>query len=278
MTAAEARHWFPQFLEAVDQPSIDGFNSFCVAQVARDHGQKVVLSGLGGDELFAGYPSFRLLPQWLGWGRYAAGLGPLARAAAPCLGRLPSLKLRRLLDFAQRSDCLTSAYYGLRSNFSHQEALALLAHHLPDAPPPALPEPDLADQPSLADRISALEMNRYMANQLLRDSDVMTMAWGLELRVPLVDRVLLETIAAIPSPQRLALGKQLLVQAVPEIPEWVVNRPKRGFRFPFDQWLTADWSLPGEAIPCPAWIPLQPWYRRWSLIMLHHWQQSLVNG
>jgi asparagine synthase (glutamine-hydrolysing) len=96
--------------------------------------------------------------------------------------------------------------------------------------------------------------------------------------VPLVDRVLLETIAAIPSPQRLALGKQLLVQAVPEIPEWVVNRPKRGFRFPFDQWLTADWSLPSEAIPCPAWIPLQPWYRRWSLIMLHHWQQSLVNG
>lgn len=281
MTAAEARRWFPQFLEAVDQPSIDGFNSFCVAQVARDHGQKVVLSGLGGDELFAGYPSFTALPKLMHWGQYGAGLRPLVRAAAPSLARLPSLKLRRLLDFSQQSNCLTSAYYSLRSNFSHQEALALLRHHLPDAPPPALPEPDLGPQPSLADRISALEMNRYMANQLLRDSDVMTMAWGLELRVPLVDRVLLETIAAIPSQARLAPGKQLLIKAVPEIPDWVINRPKRGFRFPFDQWLTADWSSPGGeamAANCPAWIPLQPWYRRWSLIMLHHWQQSLVNG
>jgi hypothetical protein len=71
-----------------------------------------------------------------------------------------------------------------------------------------------------------------MRNQLLRDNDVMSMSCGLELRVPLVDQVLIEAIASIPSQIRLALGKQLLIQAVNELPSGVINRPKKPFAFP----------------------------------------------
>ncbi len=109
--------------------------------------------------------------------------------------------------------------------------------------------------PTLKDEISVLELSYYMRNQLLRDSDVMSMAWGLELRVPMVDQVLLETIATIPSSIRLAAGKQLLVKAVPELPDWVVNRPKQGFCFPFEQWFSQEWQDYFTSIHCPTSIP-----------------------
>ena len=123
--------------------------------------------------------------------------------------------------------------------------------------------------------MSLLEISRYMRNQLPRDSDVMSMAWRLELRVPLVDRVLLETIASIPSNMRLVPGKQLLIQTVPELPYWVVNRPKRGFSFPFEQWFAGEWSNLLPQIECEQHIPLKPWYRRWSLVILQHWWEQV---
>ena len=115
-----------------------------------------------------------------------------------------------------------------------------------------------------------------MRNQLLRDSDVMSMRWGLELRVPFVDRQLLEKIAQIPSSLRLQSGKQLLIQAVPEVPEWIFNRPKRGFAFPYEQWMTHEWKDYVQDTPVPDTIQLSPWYRRWSLVILHHWLQQLT--
>jgi asparagine synthase (glutamine-hydrolysing) len=120
-----------------------------------------------------------------------------------------------------------------------------------------------------------LEINGYMRNQLLRDSDVMSMAWGLELRVPLVDRVLLEAIASIPSSIRLAPGKQLLIQAIPDLPSWVVNRPKRGFSFPFEKWMAGEWHDYFPDIDGNKNIPLKPWYRRWSLSILQYWWQEI---
>ena len=276
MTAAESRHLFPKFLEAVDQPSVDGFNSFCVSHVAHIHSQKVVLSGLGGDELFAGYKSFQTLPKMMQWGQRIAPLKPLGQLAHVPLSRWGTPKTRRLADFAQQPTSLSNAYYSLRGIFSHQEALALVQQILPDAPTPLpLPEMSPGSQPTMADSISALEMSHYMRNQLLRDSDVMSMTWGLELRVPFVDRQLIESIAAIPSQCRLAYGKQLLTQAVPEIPAWVINRPKQGFHFPFEQWFAHDWSDLISDLPYPDWIPLRPWYRRWSLMVLQNWRQKV---
>src|SRR5438067_11687049 len=88
-------------------------------------------------------------------------------------------------------------------------------------------------QPTLQDEVSYLELPRYMRNQLLRDSDVMSMAWSLELRVPFVDASLITAVSRISAKLRLAKGKHLLLDAVPEIPPWVRNHPKRGFTFPF---------------------------------------------
>jgi len=125
-------------------------------------------------------------------------------------------------------------------------------------------------QPTSADQVSYLEINRYMRNQLLRDSDVMSMASGLELRVPFVDVRLVESLSRIPAEFRLAQGKKLLLAALPEIPEWVRSAPKRGFTFPFEEWLADEWHDLFAQLDAASPVPLQSWYRRWSLFALEH--------
>ena len=98
----------------------------------------------------------------------------------------------------------------------------------------------------------------------------MSMKWGLELRVPLVDRSLIECVGTIPSDRRLAAGKRLLVESVPEIPDWVVNQPKRGFRFPFESWLTSDWKQLFDELDWRIPANLITWYRKWTLVVLEH--------
>jgi len=123
-------------------------------------------------------------------------------------------------------------------------------------------------QPTLEDEVSCLELTRYMRNQLLRDSDVMSMAWSLELRVPFVDRKFVETMQRIPAAVRLARGKKILLDAVPEIPAWVRERPKQGFTFPFKDWITDEWRDVFERVETESPVPLKSWYRRWCLLAL----------
>jgi asparagine synthase (glutamine-hydrolysing) len=124
--------------------------------------------------------------------------------------------------------------------------------------------------------VSYLELTRYMRNQLLRDSDVMSMAWSLELRVPFVDRKFIETVERIPAALRLARGKKILLDAVPEIPAWVRERPKQGFTFPFKDWVTGEWHDVFQRIETESPVPLKSWYRRWCLLALDTFVQ--VNG
>lgn len=278
ITASLGRKLFPQYLAAIDQPSIDGFNTFCVSQIAHKDGTKVVLSGLGGDELFGGYKSFQKVPQMVRVSSRLKAFHPLSTLLGMGLeywGNSPQVK--RLGDFLQQTPNSAAAYRSFRGIFSHSEACAIAKRYFPDRVlpihPKSNPSPNL---PSLEDEVSLLEISCYMRNQLLRDSDVMSMAWGLELRVPLVDRVLLEAISSIPSSMRLAPGKQLLIQAVPELPTWVVNRPKQGFLFPFEQWMTGEWG--NDFLECndDKNISLKPWYRRWSLALLQHWWEQVA--
>jgi asparagine synthase (glutamine-hydrolysing) len=273
MTANLGREMFPQFLKTLDQPTIDGFNSFCVSQLARKDGTRVVLSGVGGDELFGGYLSFQKVPQMMRAGKWIQGLGPIRNAVGMSLERWgTSTRTRRLGDWLQQPPTSAAAYGCVRGIFSHSEALTLLQQYVGDRVLPGRDRPPCPPTlPSLEDEVSFLELNRYMRNQLLRDSDVMSMSCGLELRTPLVDRVLLEAIAPIPSKIRLAAGKQLPIQAVPELPNWVVNRPKQPFAFPFDQWLAGDWQSALPDVKGDPKIPLHPWSRRWSLSILNHW-------
>jgi asparagine synthase (glutamine-hydrolysing) len=277
VTASLGRELFSEFLTAIDQPSIDGFNTFCVSQIAHKGGTKVVLSGLGGDEFFGGYHSFQKVPQMVRLSSRLQALHPIRTGAGMGLEHLAnSPRIKRLGDFLQQTPNSATAYRSFRGIFSHKEACAIAQRYLPDRVLPSRNGGNpFLNLPSLEDEVSLLEINGYMRNQLLRDSDVMSMAWGLELRVPLVDRVLLEAIASIPSSIRLAPGKQLLIQAVPELPSWVVNRPKWGFSFPFEKWMAGEWHDYFPDIDGNKNIPLKPWYRRWSLSILQYWWQEI---
>jgi len=268
LTPEQARPLFDEFLETIDQPTIDGFNTFCVSKFAHDQGEKVVLSGLGGDELFAGYKSFKLLPKMVSLSKTLAWLAPVTRFGARLFNRSISPRGRRILDVLSQPGSLVSAQQSLRGIFSELEARTLTDSFNAQSDGLATVEPR---QSQLADNISELEVSTYMRNQLLRDSDVTSMAWGLELRVPFVDQALIDKISVIPAEYRLEQGKRLLINSVPELPEWVVNRPKQGFRFPFDQWFSADWQSINVSHSVPSWIALTPWYRRWSLVVLSHW-------
>jgi asparagine synthase (glutamine-hydrolysing) len=279
VTATLGRDLFSHFLSAIDQPTVDGFNTYCVSQLAQENGAKVVLSGLGGDELFGGYPSFQKVPQMVRWGKKTDFLRPLSLPIGYGLEHWTnSPKWRRIGDYLQQVPTSFAAYRSMRGIFSHWEAQSILKHYLP--------KDELVERewfkfsqplPTLEDEVSLLELNYYMRNQLLRDSDVMSMARGLELRVPLVDKVLLETLSTIPSNLRIAHGKKLLTQAVPELPDFVLNRPKQGFSFPFERWLGQEWQgcLPG--IRKFEQIPLHSWYRQWSLSILEYWWKQNTN-
>ena len=141
---------------------------------------------------------------------------------------------------------------------------------MPEATPTVISRE--ADRGDMLDAVSAHELSHYMRNQLLRDSDVASMAWGLELRVPLVDRALLEVLARIPAERRLRPGKAMLVEAVPEIPAWVTQGAKRGFSFPFEKWFRNDWhELLAETLKPIAGVRPVSWYQRWSLFVFRCW-------
>ena len=268
-----AKSVLPDFLASIDQPTIDGFNTFCVSKVAHDNGMKVVLSGLGGDEIFGGYKSFQSIPKMVKWGRRLNKLPYVSQVLASGLQHWGNTsKLKRLSDFLNNPPTFASAYKTFRGIFSHSEAIAIIqsltkSNYIYDQ---KLADCE-GDQMTPTDWVSLLELSSYMRNQLLRDSDVMSMRWGLELRVPFVDRTLLESVASIPSHIRLAQSKQLLTASIPEIPEWIVNQPKRGFSFPFASWMESDFGDYFVNLDIPQEISLDSWYRRWSLAILKHW-------
>ncbi|MBD2269330.1 asparagine synthase (glutamine-hydrolyzing) [Anabaena sp. FACHB-1391] len=285
VTSSFAKSILPDFLAAIDQPSIDGFNTFCVSKVAHDNGMKVVLSGLGGDEIFGGYKSFQKVPQMVAWSKNLNRLPFLRTGLGLGLERWGnSLKMQRFGEFLKQPPSFASAYNTFRGIFSHQEACLIinqLSISIPILPPlvPPYQGGGLGWGSTPEDEVSFLELSGYMRNQLLRDSDIMSMNWGLELRVPFVDKTLLETVAPIPSNIRLAQGKKLLTQAITEIPDWVINRPKKGFSFPFESWMNSEFGdyfhNVHQKLNIPPNIPLKPWYRRWSLAILNHWWEQI---
>jgi len=262
---------FRDFLTAMDQPSIDGLNTFTVSKFARDQGMKVVLSGLGGDELFGGYKSFREVPRLAAWHRWAAWAGPVRRGAAALLQQAGRPPLRRLGEMLNQPPGLATAYATLRGVFTEEEAIALTRHYTGRDVAAGAELEDAPVDPTPRDTVSRLELTGYMRNQLLRDSDVMSMAHGLELRVPFLDLPLADTLFRLPAATRLQPGKRLLVQAVPELPPWILSQPQRGFTFPFQYWLGAEWRelFASVARTCP--VPLDTWYRQWAVFTLEHW-------
>ena len=259
LTQSEGQSELQPYLESMDLPTNDGFNTWCISKFARQAGIKVVLSGLGGDELFSGYPSFQIIPRL----RLIKWLAGWIRRPAAWLGKrwFVEPRIQRFADFIENPDGVLSAYHAVRGIFAPSQASVLL-HHLVG------PTSTLKSNGRMAwtsDVVSELELTRYMRNQLLRDSDVFGMAHGLEIRVPFVDHKFFQTISRIPAVERLRKGKQHLLDAFPEIPEWVRTRPKQGFRFPFDDWMGKQFGELLAEADRVAPFPLTRWYQRWTL-------------
>jgi asparagine synthase (glutamine-hydrolysing) len=239
-------HVLEEFDEAVgayDQPSMDGLNTYFIAQATRQAGVKVALSGIGGDELFAGYSSFRRLarlerlPRGVAWLLHQA-----MRRVAP--QSIRTTKLGALL----RKDGSRLARYAISREVMaagrRQALFSCVASSSLSLPAEVAAELDaVAGHLDPINAHSLFELSLYMANMLLRDTDQMSMAHALEVRDPLLDHVLVDTVAGLPGALKLAAGRQsrvksLLIDALPvDLPLQVVRRQKMGFVFPWEHWL-----------------------------------------
>lgn len=226
----------PGILRQMDQPSCDGINTWFISKSAREQGLKAVLSGIGADELLGGYPSFKRLPLAL----------LLQKAPDLALRSVSMMKGRKLsrLSYLQLEG-VTGLYLFLRGQFApgdiarqlgatEKEVWNILAGN------PVLP---CVNGLSKGNQASWMETNLYMQNQLLRDADVMSMAHGIEIRVPFLDAAFQSYCNHLSATIKYDgnLPKSLLINAFnKELPEAVWNRPKMGFSFPFREWFAGS--------------------------------------
>lgn len=269
--AEEFRGDLGKIVDAMDQPTIDGINSWFVSKAAHELGLKVVISGLGGDELFGGYPSFRTVPR-------------LARVANP-LRNLPTMRTAvrqashfglsrlglhpKLAGIAEFAGSFAGAYLLQRGLFMPWELHTVLGK---DEAREGLAKLDITSvigdnlSPQPADPfhvVSALESSLYMRNQLLRDIDWASMAHSLEVRVPLVDRVLWRNIAPLASSLQRGFVKQDLFNSPSKALPQSVRHPKTGFGIPVGKWLE-DLPHMDRSTKLPAG---DHWSRRWSIVV-----------
>ena len=248
ITEREFRADLPAILDAMDQPSIDGVNTWFVSKAAREAGLKVALSGLGGDELLAGYPSFRDVPRWVRWLAPLSALH-LGGACRRLLGALvPPLRARapKALGLVEYGGDYPGAYLVRRGLFLPFELRQYLEPDLVREglrrlqPLNRLAASILPDPGSPVGRVAALEAANYMRNQLLRDSDWAGMAHSLEIRTPLVDIEVLRAVAPLLPGLNPQMGKRALARAPRQpLPEAVLERSKTGFGVP-------SWSYAGN--------------------------------
>ncbi len=223
--------------DAMDLPSLDGANTYVVSESIRRAGCTVALSGLGGDEVFLGYGHFTQLARLSRWASLP-GLGPLGRLAG-AVAPPHDHRWQRAVSVASTGGELGPLLAQQRRFLFPGQVARLLPHAAltPDPGPPF--DPASFEDPLSA--ASAFELAGYCRNMLLRDSDAMSMAHGLELRVPFLDHVLVEQLLRVPGALKLpraGVNKPLLVEAVQELlPEPVYRRKKRGFHLDIPRWM-----------------------------------------
>ena len=300
-------------VSALDQPSMDGINTYFVSWAAREVGLKVALSGLGGDELFAGYPTFSDTPKLARLERISHLLpGPFRRVSSPLLktlfarGSSPDAA-KKISDAWNMPDVFPHPYFFTRLLFPPSDLHRLidpLFHSSRIGPDGASLDPTwLAWLERTADQsrpmqsiagISWLELRTYMNSTLLRDTDSVSMARSLEVRVPFLDTPLVEFMCALPDSARVQPNekKALLLKALDGLlPAEILQQKKRTFTLPWEEWLRSSLRPKLEA----SFSNLAPalaghlhaagvrgvwdnflhgqttWSRPWSLYVLNEW-------
>jgi len=293
----------PQALGAMDLPTMDGINTYFVSRETRAAGVKVALSGLGGDEVFAGYSNFRTVPRmerFANTWKHVPALVRNSTAAAFAAFSLESDQTRKLTTLARGNGRLLHPYFLTRMLFipSQRDLLFPGADSVVTDSATASQRDLLQRSLSLdpINRVSYLESRCYMLNTLLRDADVMSMSQGLEVRVPLIDHQLAKAVLSLPGSWKLnSTPKKLLVEALAgSLPEEVVHRPKRGFTLPFEHWMSQELRSEVEPVLAAKHIAEGPlgglldpdqvqqiwnnflrgtvsWTRPWALFVLQRW-------
>jgi asparagine synthase (glutamine-hydrolysing) len=229
----------PAAIAAMDQPTVDGINTFVVSSAASRAGVRVLLSGLGGDELFGGYTTFRRAPL-------LARFGALAAPVAPVLARLDPRRGRQWSKVASARGITAcrEAYLLQRAIHWGRAHPAMPAVHGPpddfQMPPETWQQLGAAASRDDFHQISYLELSFYLRNQLLRDADIFSSAVAVEMRVPYLDLEVVTAAWQISGRDQIARGRgkailrRLLERLMPAVPH---RRPKSGFTFPWNEWL-----------------------------------------
>ncbi|CAG5083598.1 asparagine synthase (glutamine-hydrolyzing) [Parvicella tangerina] len=299
----------PNAIDSMDHPSMDGPNSYVVSKATKGAGITMALSGLGGDELFAGYDIFKrayslLDKKWLMSFPlfFRKGLGTALKVVKPGIS---SDKIKKTIT----SKYLELPYYYpinrevLDDNKLHE---ILSFHNYPENAVHEILQHSIgvgtsgASVPFLS-RVTFAEINTYMQNVLLRDTDQMSMAHALEVRVPFLDHKLLEYVYGVRDDFKYPTQpKKLLVDALGDLlPSEIVDRPKMGFTFPWESWLKndlKDYCIEGfdylkglsyfnERGLDNLWIDFLngkrtiTWSRVWTFVVLGHWlKKNRISG
>lgn len=283
LTGEQLRELLPLALGAMDQPTVDGINTFVISRVGASLGLKVLLTGIGGDELFGGYTTFTNVPRLL---RYGAGLRPAARVLAKLRTKNP-IPWQKVADSGPFSN-LAEAYLLQRSIRWRQEDSKQRARRVQE---------NIESLANDFQKVSTLELQFYLRNQLLRDADVFSMANSVELRVPFLDTQLMEAALSIPTEYHFdgGKGKRITRRILNELAgEQIPQRRKMGFTFPWQRWLGHELkeiisrTLRNEQCYEPLGLDptygtrllnglergdrTQSWSEVWSLFVLLNWQ------
>jgi asparagine synthase (glutamine-hydrolysing) len=304
LSAEKFREMIPDALSFMDHPSGDGPNTYAVSKLTREEGVKMAISGLGGDELFAGYPVFRQLPElhrkkWLrSFPAYARR--PFARVYKNLRGSVSAAKKAALLSLEEFDT--ENIYPYFRKVYMDDQIIKLVNY--PNLTLDAVYEitHELVGYKTegwnlpLLGKISVAEVSTYMQNVLLRDADQMSMAHALEVRVPFLDHELVEKIIPLADIYKnTSSPKKLLTDTFSDLlPEEIYKREKMGFVLPYDMWmknelktfcennlnwlkdsgyfkaeeLDKNWNLFLNGSPAITWS------RIWILVVLSNWMQQ----
>jgi len=311
LSDAEMTERLDEAVAAFDQPSMDGINTYFVSWAARQAGLKVALSGLGSDEIFGGYGTFRetskvtriaALARWFPRTLREFAAGALGRSGA---FQSSSDRFRKASAAFLDPDALPHEYFFTRLLFTPQMFASAAGREFSswDSLPWWRWLSDSVRQARSMDRFTAvswLELRSYLLNTLLRDTDSMSMANSLEVRVPFLDAPLVEYVLSLPESAKLGSSrpKELLIAALGDLlPPEVVAQKKRTFTFPWEEWLRAslgervaaglaDWSPAleshlGKGFALGVWRDFQngrtTWSRPWSLYVLNEWVKRNVS-
>jgi asparagine synthase (glutamine-hydrolysing) len=298
LSANDFLRTIPQAIASLDHPSGDGPNTYVVSEATRKNGVKMALSGLGGDEVFCGYEVFKRIysveqKKWI-----AATPKVLRTLAASTLQKFkPGIASEKIAALLKDENPKSSLAYAL----SRQVWMDLSFEKMAFAKDTTNVVKDLFDNlpdssTRILSKVSLAEMQTYMQNVLLRDTDQMSMKHALEVRVPFLDHRLVEYVLGVDDAIKYpSTPKQLLVESMDGlIPNEIVDRPKMGFTFPWKYWmqnelkdfckkgldqleklevfkefgLNEKWSafLSGD--------PTITWSKMWPLVVLGHWIQQ----